>query len=104
VAKLFEKKLIIEAVLNPSASIAMGFEAVSVTTKDGKSVAGFVLSAGDPLLIKDLAGNQIAIAANNVATNEKLKASLMPAGGALGLAAQDVADIAAYLVSIRPAE
>ena len=102
VAQLFDRKAIADAILNPSASIAMGFEATLVQTKDNKSITGFVLSAGDPMLIRDLGGEQISIDAKNIASVTPLKKSVMPAAGALGLSAQDVADLVAFLARNRP--
>ncbi|MBI24281.1 MAG: dehydrogenase [Roseibacillus sp.] len=103
VAKLFDKKVIIESILDPSAGIALGYDATLITTKDKKSVTGYVLSTGDPLLLKDLTGNRLSIKASNIASTTKLKTSIMPTASAMGLNAQDLADVVEFLISIRPA-
>ncbi|MDP6208872.1 MAG: hypothetical protein QGG01_11215, partial [Roseibacillus sp.] len=96
-------KVIIESILDPSAGIALGYDATLITTKDKKSVTGYVLSTGDPLLLKDLTGNRLSIKASNIASTTKLKTSIMPTASAMGLNAQDLADVVEFLISIRPA-
>ena len=86
---------------NPSAIISLGYEASVITKKDGAEVLGFVVGEGDPLLIRDASGVQHAINRKDLAKREKMKQSLMPAANLLGLKAQDLADIVAYLRSLK---
>lgn len=102
VSTLFDKKVIIDAILNPSASIALGYDSTVFTTQDKKTVTGYVLSAGNPVLIKDLAGNRFSIEAKDIISNAKLKTSVMPAASTMGLSAQKLADGVEFPISIRP--
>ena len=49
-------EVIVNAIANPSAEIAHGFEGSEVKTKDGLAITGMVLSSGDPLIIKCMGG------------------------------------------------
>lgn len=89
---------ILDSLLNPSASIAFGFEGTVITLKDGETVTGFLLGAGDPILIKDIStGERRAIPGADVEKREPSNKSLMPEASGLGLQAQDLADLTAYL-------
>lgn len=85
------------AILEPSASIAFGFETIAVTRTDGASHAGFVLADGDPLVLKDFAGARLVIPAAEIATRAAQAISLMPEGLALGLSEQELVDLVAFL-------
>lgn len=101
IAKNFDNRALIESMVDPASSIALGFETVIVTRKDGSQVSGFISQEGDPLVIKDVAGNQIGIDRKDIKSSQKVKTSLMPPVGLLGLKAQEVADLAAYLRSLK---
>lgn len=96
-AKILDRRNLIEAIVHPSAGIALGFEGVTVHKKDGTAVSGFVKASGDPLVMQTPGGVQVAIDKRDITRVEKLKDSLMPAASALGLSAQDVADLQAFL-------
>lgn len=104
VATLFDRKVLIDSLLDPSAAIATGYDTTVITTKDHRTLTGFLLSTGDPVLLKDLAGNRISLASKEIARTKRLESSPMPAASALGLTAREVADLAAFLVSVRPAD
>ncbi len=95
----FDKLTLLDAIVNPSASIVFGYEAYTVTTKKGESYFGFLLSDGPTVVIKDAAGKQHAIKADQIKSREKLPNSLMPEPTALGLDEQALADLTGYLLS-----
>ncbi|MEE2888158.1 MAG: c-type cytochrome, partial [Planctomycetota bacterium] len=101
IAQKFNTAVILENLIDPSANISLGFEASIITTKDKSEIFGFVVGEGDPLLIKDASGTQHAIDKRDISKREKMQQSLMPAAALLNLKAQDLADIVAYLKSIR---
>ncbi len=101
IAQKLNTALILENMINPSANISLGYEASVITKKDGTEVLGFVVGEGDPLLIRDASGVQHAINKKDLVKREKMKQSLMPAANLLGLKAQDLADIVAYLRSLK---
>ena len=95
----FDKMTLLDAIINPSASIVFGYEAYTITTKDGESYFGFLLSDGPTVVLKDAAGKQHAIKANQIKSREKLPNSLMPDPPSLGLDEQALADLTGYLLS-----
>ncbi len=96
----FDASAILDALINPSASITFGYEATVVTLKNGEAVTGFVVGAGDPLLLADIAPRQQrAIPASEIASTERLKTSLMPPVTSLGLKDQDLADLVEFLMT-----
>ena len=95
----FDKMTLLDAIVNPSASIVFGYEAYTVTTKKGESYFGFLLSDGPTVVIKDAAGQRHAIKADEIKSREKLPNSLMPEPTSLGLDEQALADLTGYLLS-----
>lgn len=95
----FDKLTLLDAIVNPSASIVFGYEAYTITTKKGESYFGFLLSDGATVVLKDAAGQQHAIKADQIKSREKLPNSLMPEPTALGMDEQALADLTGYLMS-----
>jgi len=88
---------LLDAILNPSATIAHGFESWRVETRDGELLAGFLVADGPTLVLQDTQGKRRAIAADEVATRERETLSVMPSGLAAGLAPQELSDLVAAL-------
>jgi len=86
-----------DAILNPSAGIAFGYDTYIVRTTDGLLYSGFLLADGPTLALLTTNGERVALAAEEVAEKRKQTTSLMPEGVALGLSAQDLADLVAFL-------
>ncbi len=99
-AKLGRRELL-DAILNPSAGIAHGYDSWLVATKGGRTLTGFLLADGPTLVLKDNQGNRHAIPAELVEERVKQTISAMPEGLALGLDAQSLADLAACLLEDR---
>lgn len=85
------------SVINPSADIASGFAGTEVRTKDGVVIDGLVLSEGDPLIIQSAGGLTQTVPKARIESRKALGRSLMLSADQLGLAPQDLADLAAYL-------
>jgi putative heme-binding domain-containing protein len=96
-AKLQTTAVVINSIVNPSSDISHGFAGGVITLRDGKIIHGLVLSSGDPLVVQSLGGVTQLIPADLVKTNKGLGRSLMLGADQLGLDAQGVADIVAYL-------
>lgn len=92
----------LKAVVNPSESIALGFEGERVPLKDGREVHGILLTASDPLTVQSTGGvvQMIPRGMLNKRT-QPLRRSLMLSAAELGLSDQDLADLAAYLKTYR---
>ncbi len=93
----FDAAHLFDALLNPSAEIAHGFETWRVETKDGELVAGFLLADGPTLILKDTQGKRHALAADEIDERRQEKLSVMPDGVAAGLSDQELADLVAFL-------
>ncbi len=91
------KDVVITAIVNPSNDIAHGFDGTEVTLVDGRKIHGLVLSGGNPLIIQSTGGVTQLIPASMVKERKRLGRSLMLGAEQLGLTAQQVADIAAFL-------
>ncbi|MGE0145104.1 MAG: PVC-type heme-binding CxxCH protein [Planctomycetota bacterium] len=85
------------AILEPSASIAFGYESIALTTVDGTSHLGFLLADGQQIVVKDLTGKRHVIARDQVATRTGNGQSLMPEGVALGMTEKELVDLVAFL-------
>ncbi len=86
-----------DALLNPSAEIATGYESWGFETKDGELLSGFLLAEGPVLVLKDTQGRRHALPAEEVAERWRESVSTMPDGLAAGLAPQELADLVACL-------
>ncbi len=85
------------SVINPSADIASGFGGTEIRTKDGLVIDGLVQSEGDPLIVQSAGGLTQTVPKARVASRKPLGRSLMLSADQLGVTAQDLADIGAYL-------
>ena len=97
VATKLDRSALLDAILNPSASIAHGFDGWLITTADGQRLTGFVQADGERLLFKDSAGKRHLLAADDVVDRYPLSLSIMPEGVALGLEPPQLADLLAFL-------
>jgi putative heme-binding domain-containing protein len=98
--KLQPAEVITTGIVKPSADLSHGFEGREVKTKDGLTITGMVLSDGDPLIIKCMGGLVQTIPRAKIASVNKMTRSLMYEPQLLGLDAQGIADIVAYLKSL----
>ncbi|HSJ04832.1 MAG TPA: PVC-type heme-binding CxxCH protein, partial [Verrucomicrobium sp.] len=93
------REVLINAIMNPSADIAHGYEGKRVETKDGVIIDGMVLSNDDPVQIKSMGGVIQAVPKNRIKSITNMKTSLMFTADMLGITPQGLADIVAYLKS-----
>ena len=98
--KKYDKSSLLDAIINPSASLVFGYEPWIIQTKDKNSYYGFLVSDGATVVLKDAAGQTTAIKASNIASRKQLKNSLMPEPSAMGLKEKDLADLTGYLLKM----
>jgi putative membrane-bound dehydrogenase-like protein len=89
--------VIATALVRPSAEIAQGYEGTELKTKDGLTIQGILIKQGDPLMMRSMGGMTQIIPADRVASRRRTPQSLMIGAAQLGLTAQDVADLVAFL-------
>jgi putative heme-binding domain-containing protein len=96
------KDAMYEAILDPSAGIAFGYEAWQIALKSGDEAYGIVVSdTDDELIIKDAKAIPIHIKKSDILSRRQLKVSLMPAGLQQTMSTQDLVDLVEYLSSLK---
>ncbi len=90
-------EVIATAIVNPNAEVAFGYDGTELKTKDGVTIQGVLIKQGDPLMMRSMGGVTQIIPADRVATRRRIPGSLMMSAAQLGLTAQDVADLVAFL-------
>jgi putative heme-binding domain-containing protein len=90
---------VVTAIVEPSASIALGYEGSTLKLKAGGQIDGLIQSNNDPVVVKSAGGVSQLVPKNRIDKQSKLNRSLMLSSDQLGLTAQDVADIAAWLAT-----
>ncbi len=87
------------AIIDPSRDIAHGYDGRNVELKDGTEVHGLVLAEADPVVVRSMGGLTQMIPRDRVKNIHWYGRSLMLSADQLGLNAQDVADLVAYLAT-----
>ncbi|MEO7414311.1 MAG: heme-binding protein, partial [Opitutaceae bacterium] len=104
VAKIFPRRELAEAILDPNKSIAQGFATHQFTLKNGAGLVGFVTREGaDTITIRDIAGQQQEIRVSEIARRGTLPMSLMPPGLLTSFNVRDFASLLDYLQSLADA-
>ncbi len=95
----FDKNGLLDAILHPSAGIAFGYEPWLITTTTGQTYYGFLVSDGEQsVVVKGVTGQKHTIPTTKVASRRQYKTSLMPDPTSMGLNAQQLADLTAFLL------
>jgi len=93
---------LLEAIVMPSATYARGYEPVNVTTKSGRSHYGRLLrESASAVVVVDASGASVRVPRGDVASIEAGRVSLMPPGLDRLLSADELADLLAYLRSLK---
>jgi putative heme-binding domain-containing protein len=99
IKKKFDKKSMLDAIINPSASLAFGYEPWMISTHAG-SYYGFLMADAKQIILKDLTGKRNTIKASDVTSRVQQKNSLMPEPSSMGLKEKDLSDLTGYLLSL----
>ncbi len=90
------------AILYPSAAVEHSFGGLSVTTKEGLQAMGYVISeTADELTLKIAGGAAMPIKKVSIVKKDEMKESLMPPGLAAAIGPQGLADLVAYLQTLK---
>ena len=91
------------SIVDPSAEIREGYQYQIVETEDGRSLSGFFIDRDNQVtVLRSLDGETITLAAADIAEQQPLGRSLMPAGLLDGLNDQQLRDLFAYLRIKQP--
>ena len=90
-------------IVDPDAEIREGYEYVTLVTKEGRTLSGF-LTDQDPqvVVLRGMAGEDIRVERRQVESIEPMGRSLMPARLLEGLSDQELRDFFAYLRISQP--
>ena len=91
------REVIFTSLIEPNADIAHGYNANVINLKDGRKIHGVLLKESDPYIILSMGGVQQIVPGDQVKNVGRLRHSLMMSATQLGLTAQDLADVVAYL-------
>lgn len=98
----FDLAGLVDAIVNPGAAIAHGFDAELFVTRSDEPHIGVLQADGPTISVRDGYGRLVTFERESLATRVPLKSSLMPDPLAMALTEQDVADVAAFLMDSRP--
>ena len=98
IGSIMSRQQIAESILKPNASISQGFASVLVTTKDDKSLMGFITAeSAERIILRDITGQAHVIKMDDIAKRERLETSMMPPGLANSLSYEEFASLVTYL-------
>jgi putative heme-binding domain-containing protein len=101
----FARPELIEAILQPSASIAVGYTTSIVTTQSGEEYTGILQQLNDAGLdLMGADGKVVHIAKRDIKEQRPSTVSLMPEGLRAGLNLQEFNDLIEYLITLRQPE
>jgi len=96
------KDALYEAILDPSAGIAFGYEAWNISLKSGDDAYGIIVSeTADEVVIKDAKAIPIHIKKSDIVSRKQSKISLMPSNLQQTMSTQDLVDLVEYLSSLK---
>ncbi|HEX8038442.1 MAG TPA: PVC-type heme-binding CxxCH protein, partial [Chryseosolibacter sp.] len=98
----FDRKTLLENIIDPNAAIVFGYETWTIDLKDGQSLFGFLIAdSPERFTLRDLSGRDRVIESALILSKKKQEGSVMPSPLALGLSNQDLANVSAYLMSLK---
>jgi putative heme-binding domain-containing protein len=98
------REAIYEAILDPSAGIAFGYEAWHLELKGGDEADGLVVSeTADELALKAIGGVVTRYKKADIVRRTKQKLSIMPSGLEQTMSRQELVDLVEYLSSLKKA-
>ncbi|MDX1944702.1 MAG: HEAT repeat domain-containing protein [Pirellulaceae bacterium] len=93
---------LLEAIVVPSASIARGFDSYTILTADGLTLTGLVVrETADSLFLRTTDQREIRVRRDNIEAQKLSPLSIMPAGLENTMNRQELADLLAFLRSLK---
>jgi putative heme-binding domain-containing protein len=101
----FPRRELIQAILEPSANIAIGYGSTLVETKQGDTIVGIIKGDSDSSLeLMTGDGQKVTVPKSSIQSQQGSTISLMPEGLQAGLTREEFADLIAYLTTLRQPE
>lgn len=102
IGKRYKKHELIESILNPNAKIAQGFDTYAFITVEGKVISGFITSeSATDVNIRQTNGLPLILKKEDIEVRRKSEGSMMPKGLVDNLTPELLADLIAYLQSLK---
>jgi putative heme-binding domain-containing protein len=102
IGKRRDMDYVIQSTLEPDAYIVEGFQQTSLEMKDGRVLFGMIgEETALSMKLVLLTGEQIVVKPDEVKKRSDAKNSIMPASFSNTLSAQDVADMSAWIMSLK---
>jgi putative membrane-bound dehydrogenase-like protein len=102
IGKKYERKTLLETIIDPSKAIAPEFIPQLLETKSGQVYAGFLVErTADRVVLKDVNSQTVRVAVDEVEALVPQQKSLMPELVLSEVTAQDAADLLAFLTTLK---
>ncbi|HEY1068901.1 MAG TPA: PQQ-dependent sugar dehydrogenase, partial [Pirellulales bacterium] len=102
IGKKLSREQLLESLMEPSKTVDPKFAGYSLETTDGRSFVGRLVERnGERIALRDAAGKDVVVAAEDVEAFAPLPVSLMPERLLQDLSPQQAADLLAYLHSLK---
>lgn len=102
IGKRYRKAELIESILKPAAKIAQGFDTYLFVMESGKVITGFVSGeSADEVQVRQTNGIALSLKKNEIELRQQKKGSMMPDGIVNSLTPEQLADLIAYLQSLK---
>ncbi len=102
IGKRYKKQELVDSILNPNAKIAQGFDTYAFITVDGKVLSGFITSeSANEVHIRQTNGLPLVLKKDDIDVRRKSEGSMMPKGLVDNLTPELLADLIAYLQSLK---
>jgi putative heme-binding domain-containing protein len=89
---------LLQNILDPSAAVPREYQLVTLNTKDGRALSGFIRSRTERVVVLQTLAEAVSLPAKDIADTETTTLSLMPEGLLEALPENDVRDLIAYLM------
>ncbi len=102
IGKKYERKALLETILEPSKAIAPEYVPYLLETTSGQVYAGFLVERTDEhVVLKDIKDQEVRVPADEIEALVEQQKSLMPELVLSEVTAQDAADLLAFLATLK---
>jgi putative heme-binding domain-containing protein len=101
IGQKFDKQAMLDDIMNPNASIQPEFITTTFTMKDGTSISGLITGETPDEITVVVGAEPRRLRTAEVASRKPIQVSSMPEGLLKNLSLQQVADLLAFLDSLR---
>jgi len=102
IGKRYKRAELIESILKPSAKIAQGFDSYAFVTEQGKIYTGFVVGeSAEEIRVRQANGLEVVLPQKEIEERAKQPQSMMPQQIVGNLTVEQLADLIAWLESLR---